>query len=143
MSGADTRAAVSVPAWLTASSPPAASSSDFASIHSRLTRSESLAIAVRQGRDARALAVRQGAGSTAIRVATSGGGRLASWSNATSRSVSPRSRYGLRRRATFQETIFTVARRMCPSRARRGPRTGAKPSVGDSSGSEVPSCQVE
>ena len=28
--GADTRAAVSVPAWLTASSPPAASSSDFA-----------------------------------------------------------------------------------------------------------------
>ena len=82
--GADTRAAVSVPAWLTASSPPAASSSDFASIHSRQTRSESLAIAVRQRRDARALGFGQGAGSSSMRVATSGGGRLASWSNATS-----------------------------------------------------------
>ena len=108
MSGAETRATASEPGRLTAKSFPVASSSDLASIHSTLTRCESLATAVRHGREASVPAVDQDASSTSTRPATSCGGSAASCRSAMSASISARMRHDSGLRRTFQETIFTV-----------------------------------
>ena len=69
------RAAVRVPGELTANSPNAALAMDLAFNHSTVTRSDTLAIAVRH----RPRAVRtQGAGSISSLAATSDGGRQVS-----------------------------------------------------------------
>lgn len=69
---AETRAAVRVPGVLTANSPNLALASGLAFNHSTVTRSDTLAIAVRH----RPRAVRtHGAGSTSSMAATAGGGR--------------------------------------------------------------------
>ena len=105
MSGGETCGALHVPGRLTAHSPSVASASERVGIHTTLTRSESRAMAVRQGRDASLPGMHQGAGSRAIRLDSSAGGSVASWSRAISASIPPRISHGSERRAMFQETI--------------------------------------